>query len=398
MSKIPTDAPIMAVLRSREESDLFSSALSGMKIGNIVTFTSAQQALEVAQRQQFKVFLTRMEMPDMSGAVFIQKLRETGNYGEEAHLLLGDKIDTAALNIIYELDLAYVLTKPFNLDRISAKFAYLLQQENNLPAFELDYRAGKSALTNNLVEMAEDYAVRLTAAFPKIERAHVLLGDVGLKKEDLPLARRSFEQALELNKNFVPATQKLAHCFMLEKNYAKAAEMLNSLAAVSPHSIRLLENAGIANIESGQLEIAAGHLANLRKLDQSNKVAQEMRTEMALRSGDYNAVVTSVGATYGEKDAISQLNTAAVRLAQSNDPKRAIEMYQAALRQYGKSQYAYILHLNIGVAFRRLGDAQSARQHLEQSIKLKPDFAKARDALAALSGNVGTRPVQAVAG
>jgi CheY-like chemotaxis protein len=75
-----------AELKSQAEAEMFTQGLAECGLRRITVFTSGKEAYEVCARQQFPLFVTRVEMPDMSGLVVIQKLRATGNYGLEPNL------------------------------------------------------------------------------------------------------------------------------------------------------------------------------------------------------------------------------------------------------------------------------------------------------------------------
>lgn len=48
------------------------------------------------------------------------------------------------------------------------------------------------------------------------------------------------------------------------------------------------------------------------------------------------------------------------------------------------SKFLYAIHYNMGIAYKRKNLPAEARKHFEASLKLKPDFDKAANALAEL--------------
>ncbi len=124
--------PIALLMPNHDDATIFIQALAECNYRRVTVFTSSSEAYEVCVRQQFSLFVTRMEMPDMSGIIFIQKLRLSGNYGLESHLFVCDRLLPTYLNVISEYDLDYVMAAPFKKAAIVQKFKHLIATENHL--------------------------------------------------------------------------------------------------------------------------------------------------------------------------------------------------------------------------------------------------------------------------
>ena len=146
---------VALILKDEKEIELFSYCLVSNELKKITSFLSAKEAYEVAVRQQFTLFVTRVEMNDMNGLVLIQKMRETGNYGVETHLIVCDKIEPASLSVLYEYDLPYIIVAPLKKETIIEKIKYLIEKENALSPEEKLFRDARAAYNNNILEMAE---------------------------------------------------------------------------------------------------------------------------------------------------------------------------------------------------------------------------------------------------
>jgi tetratricopeptide (TPR) repeat protein len=350
----------------------------------VTAFTSAKEAYEVASRQQFAAFVTRMEMPDMSGIVLIQKLRQCGNYGLEPHLFICDKLDSKLLSVTAENDLDYVLVAPLTKPAIAQKFKHLLATENALSSQERLYRDAKSAFRNGILEMAEELVRQVLAETPALEKALLLHGDILAQDGKRADARELYKRALHVNPKSASAAHKLAQLMMAEGDHGQAAELLNRLAALSPYNIKLLENAGLSNFNVQRYEEAKGHMASLGALDESNKAAATVTAQIKIKTGDFDGLVQSLSKSHTEKELIQFLNNAGAKLSQDNDIEGALRMYQAAVAQIQDSKFLYAIHYNIGIAYKKKQQLDAARTHFEASLKVKPDFEKAATALAEL--------------
>lgn len=369
---------VALVLPTQQEITTFSAALGASGFRRITAFTSAKEAYEVCTRQQFPLFVTRMEIPDMNGIVLIQKLRETGNYGQEVHLFVCDKIDATMVNSLYELELPYVLAKPFTKEAIQQKFEHLLKTENGLSPLEQQYRDARAAFYNNdLIDMAEDLVKQVLKAQPAMDRALALLGDIHMRKGQPAEARQHYVAALKSNPKSASAAHKLAQTYMSEGNYQQASDMLNKLAALNPFNIKLLENAGLSNFECEQYDKAKEFMGKVTALDATNKTAVSVTTQIKISEGDYTGIVAAMRKSHDEKEIVQFLNNAGVKLSQGDDVEGALKMYAACAEQLTESKFLYAIFYNMGLAYKKLGDIAKAKACLSKSLKLNPQFEKA---------------------
>jgi tetratricopeptide (TPR) repeat protein len=377
--------PVALIVPNQEQVQLFTQALAASGFRRIVSFTSSKEAYEVCTRQQFALFVTRMEMPDLNGIVLIQKLRMTGNYGLEPHLFVCDKIDTGLLSILSEYDLDHVMVPPLTREAIGQKFQHMIAAENSITAHEKSYREAKSAFANQLLEMAEEIVGGVLKESPSLEKALLLLGDIKAAQKKITEAAAIYKKAFVFNPKSAASAHKLAQMMMAQGEHAQAAAMLNRLATISPYSIKLLENAGLSNFNAQAYDKAKEHMSKLTAIDETNKTAGSLTAEIKIKTGDYDGLVDVLRRSHTEKELIQFLNNAGAKLSQGNDIDGALRMYRSAVEQITSNTFLYAIHYNMGLAYKKKKMAAEAKSHLETALRLKPDFAKASEALAELT-------------
>lgn len=132
------------------------------------------------------------------------------------------------------------------------------------------------------------------------------LGQMARSREDIPSARKWYEDALRQRPDNVTAHQRLAELAILSKNYIEAINLLNRILEISPleeDRINAHNNLGIACYENGMLEEAIRHLTTVLKHSPANPSAvfnlnfiyqregvfeQEAPTPRAIRFMDVN--------------------------------------------------------------------------------------------------------------
>jgi tetratricopeptide (TPR) repeat protein len=361
---------------NKEEGDMLAHVARACGFEKIQIFLNPRETLEVAKRNQFDLFITHHDFPDMTGLTMIQTLRSTGNYGIEPHLFLVDVLTP---------DIMHVLTKPFSTDRTHQKLAHLWQGEVNMSPTEQQYREAHAAMNSGLMEMAQELAIKNLRTHGPSEKLLLLLGDVETKLNHPVEARRYYDAAQRLNPKSSAAAQKLAQTYMLEKDFTKAAELMNELTRLNPLNIELLANAGLSNFESGNMDKAKDVMNRLQSLDKERKDASEVLAKVAIHEGDYDTAMKQLRGTHDQKELVQMLNNEGVRLSQLNDVTAAINMYQKCINIIGNEHpYVYALHYNMGLAYHKLHDKDNAVISLRKALELKPDFEKAASALSRL--------------
>ncbi|MCX6124272.1 MAG: response regulator [Proteobacteria bacterium] len=380
---------IAVLMPTQEEIEFFTIGLAECGFRRVVSFRTAEEAYELVTRQQFDAFITRMEMPKMSGIVFIQKIRETGNYGSETHLFTCDSIQSSLLALLFELDLPYVMTKPFHKNILLQKFKHLISCEATLSPEEEIFREARSAYFNNIPDLALDAVDRVLKLKPTLEKALVLKGDILLKQNEIGKAEAVFQSVLKVNGRSLTAGHKLAQVALLQNRPIDAAALLNKMADLNPYHIKILENAGVSCLRADLIEDAERHMGKLSSIDPKNRVAATVTAEVSIKHGNYDSIVTTLGKSMNEKEIIQFLNNAGIKLSKDNDVVGALKMYKAAAQQLeGKTPLLYAIYYNMGIAYKRLDDKMNSAVCYRKALKLNPTFDKAKQALTELDSKV----------
>ena len=378
------DVKVAIVAPSSVEGEMLHCVARECGFTNALVFTDTRKALEVAKRQQFGLFISFNEFPGMTALTMMQTLRSTGNYGVEQHLFLVDPITPEVLLVLVENNITHALTKPFSADRIAQKLTHLWHEETNMSPFETAFREAHAAYSAGLMDMAMELAMRLLKLHGLNEKLLLLLGDAYSKTGHPTESRKFFEKAMAVNPGSAAAAHKLAHTYMLEKDFAKAADLMNELVKLNPLNIELLAHTGLSNFEIGNFDAAKGAMCHLQKLDSERKDAAQVLAQVAIKEGDYETALAQMTGNHDKKEIIQLLNNEGIKLAQKEQFQAAIEMYLKGLTAVTESPYVYALYYNLGLAYSRIHDNANAAKFLRKAIEIKPDFEKATLALSRL--------------
>jgi len=383
-AKLEKNIKVAITGRTKDEGDMLNHVARACGFEQIQIFSNPRVTFEVAKRSQFHLFITHHDFPDMTGLTMIQTLRATGNYGIEPHLFLVDSLTSDIMLVLSENNITHVLAKPYSADRTQQKLMHLWKQETHMSPAEMEFREAHAAMNSGLMEMSQELAIKNLRAHGPSEKLLLLLGDVETKLKHPVEARRYYDAAQKFNPKSSSAAQKLAQTYMLEKDFAKASELMNELTKLNPLNIELLANAGLSNFEVGNMEEAKDAMSRLHGLDKERRDATEILAKVAIQEGDYDAAMNLLQGTHDQKELVQLLNNEGVRLSHDNDTASAIAMYLKCIKIIGVHPYVYALYYNLGLAYHKQQDDTNAVIWFKKALELKPDFEKAASALSKL--------------
>lgn len=369
------------ILRSKEEVSFFEQSLNHIGFENITSFINSDEAYEHVIRNQYDIFLTRMEVKPISGVVLIQKIRETGNYGLETQLFLADKIGHDYIYTLQELEINYVLVKPFTVDRILEKMEFILKTESSLSEFEQEYRNAKSALSNNMTDMAYELVKDLLEKDPGNQAAMILMADIKCIQKKLDQAGDIYSDLCHRFPDSVPVKAKFAKWLMLNNRYEDAAHCLNDLVELNPFHISVLENAGLSNFEIGEYGKAKKYTEQLKAIDEDNEIASQVAGKVAFQEGRIEDSIGELASSMNSQEIINYINDSAIAFAKEKKFDKAIQTFNDSLEHIQENAFCYIIYFNLGLVYMKCGQTDSARVSFIKAIELNPDYEKAKVAL-----------------
>ncbi len=375
---IEAASKFIVVTGTKDENELFKNFLKTAGYEDVHCFLTIHDAYEHAVRHQTDIFICGFQLPDGPGVVLLQRLRETGNYGLETYLFVGNQIDNATLNLFFEHDIHYVLKKPFTEQRVLQKITFMRQRETKLPPVESVFREAQAAYNTKLYDMAFHLISEAEKELGSQEKFEILKGKIRLAEGQASDAKKHFQTALKINSQSVWAQSMLAKAHMELKDFELAKDILDKLVKTNPHHLNVLENAGLSNFELGHFDLSRQQMEQLTHLEPDNKVAAEITMKIKIEQGDINKIAQELAKTHNEREVIALLNSAGIALAKKKRNDEALQVYFDTLEIVKTPEYAAKVHYNIGLTLLKMNLVERATQHLEEAIATLPDFEKAK--------------------
>ncbi|HEX4999262.1 MAG TPA: tetratricopeptide repeat protein, partial [Terriglobia bacterium] len=204
---------------------------------------------------------------------------------------------------------------------------------------------GQAYWTLGRIDEAMEQLTQAIALRPGSEVSHNLLGGALLTKRRLAEAEAEFRAAVTLRPDYAPAQFNLGIALAEQGAGEKAIEHYRLALAADPNLYRAHVNWGMALANAGKTDEAAAHYSQ------------------------------ALG--FNPEDASAHMGMGNL-LAGQGKPEEALSHFTRAIRTAPGDPLA---HFNAGIIYQRLGRDQEAAAEFEATLKIKPDYAPARNML-----------------
>ena len=237
----------------------------------------------------------------------------------------------------------------------------------------LDFDLSREAL--DILQAAQKQQAPSSELFFAMGRAYE-------RNEELALAQKDYQRALELNPKSVGALQALAHLLAGKGQWKSALDLLTrarTLAPDSPEVLRKLTGVSMRAGDSAQAVDAAQHLVQLRPEEPE---AFYLLGAALLQNGDNEEAQRTLNkyATLRPEDAQAYLGLGMADFA-LRDLDAARSSFERCIKLDPKQDEAYF---QLGLILRDQGDNEGAISQLEKVIASNPRHARAQALLGEL--------------
>lgn len=199
-----------------------------------------------------------------------------------------------------------------------------------------------------------------------------LLGQAASRREDWKRAAVELTRALELNPNFDQAMTALARALALSGDPGGGKKWLERALELNPGNYRAWYESAWLHSRLGETGAVRAALEKTLALQPNFGPAQRDLGMLHIRQKNYAAAAARLqkAADLGMTDP-TLYNFLGIAYGQTNRPKQAVESYRKALA--GNPSLAEA-HLNLALAYQKLGRMREARSEYETACRLEAKF------------------------
>jgi tetratricopeptide (TPR) repeat protein len=209
---------------------------------------------------------------------------------------------------------------------------------------------------------------------------------VKLEFGNLNFRQNKYAEALVLASDLVArepqnlrAMNLMARAMMKQGQWDKALETLEQAQILSPSNPERLVMIGDACYGKGDLNKALQCYEEAADLDPDMiPAAHRQMGQIKLEMGQVEEALNLFKNSVSEDESAGFFNNAAVAAVREGKPEQALKLYETAMRALKTNRLKPLIHFNIALSHRRLGDNESAVKHLKKALQIDPNYEKAR--------------------
>ncbi len=209
---------------------------------------------------------------------------------------------------------------------------------------------------------------------------------VKLEFGNLNFRQNKYAEALVLATDLVArepqnlrAMNLMARAMMKQGQFDKALETLEQAQILSPSNPERLIMIGDACYGKGDLNKALQCYEEAADLDPDMiPAAHRQMGQIKLEMGQVEEALDLFKNSVSEDESAGFFNNAAVAAVRDGKPEQALKLYETAMRALKTTRLKPLIHFNIALSHRRLGDNESAIKHLKKALQIDPNYEKAK--------------------
>ena len=259
--------------------------------------------------------------------------------------------------------------------------------------------------TEESLAKAEEYLKQAVEKKPDLVDAHAALGRCYLKREKKELALKELEASIAFDPQFAPAYLDLARYYRFQKDYQEAIKYYTKSLEIAPKSAEGHFELGSIYFDLADYEAAAREFTEALKYDEKLASAYYKLGQIyALQNQPERAVeLYKQGRKYSPKDIKARYKLAHIFLDQDNgryailslrsalalDPMyegeidklkdvSTVEAARVIEEMLAKNPENHELQHFLGKLQLKLGEKDTAKEHLEKATELKPESGDVR--------------------
>ena len=349
--------------------------------------TNLESASYLFNQQRFEVAIIEIGFADLPGLALVQKWRaheqrERANIG--IIMSSGKSLTTEHQALMKELGDLELLSKPFGPAQVLPALSRALTNQKRSVA----YADVKSRIvdfyskTGNFEKASTEVQKRLGELGPRgLHTLYELYEKAGRFEDALTLVGKLISK----NPEDLALRQAEGRLQLRLGNLAEAQATFEQIDKQAPGNIERLNSMAATYIQAGDPDATSETYGKIVALSpEQPDLKFEMCSELHKHGHEAHAV--AFGKQYAKPmEVVRFYNNKGVMLSKSGDREAALTEYSRALQFFPKFRENYRIYYNIALAIAQVktrASYEEAQHNLEQCLKLRPDFEKAKNTLA----------------
>ncbi|NRA65235.1 MAG: tetratricopeptide repeat protein [Pseudobacteriovorax sp.] len=361
----------------------FEVLLKDLGFEEVFISPTGADAIKIAEKNHIQFVICSWELSGMPGTVFIQKLRARKKRKYIPCVIYSKRMNEQDVQLTKELGFKNILPMPFEKAKAKELLSEIIEHENNIDPKEVAIRKIEMYMSDG--QPGEAFKMFNDSLFqPGPFRNHALVAAaevfIGLSKYDK--AKKCVSDVLERHPDDYKALQLKAKLASRDGSHEEAIEILKGLMDRSPRNLSTRVNLGAAYVTADRFDEAKQVFEGVLEEDPDNQNAKDHMATVAFSQGNFSLAEQLIAETENGNELARIFNNMAISQVNEGHHDTGIQTYENAIRLLADKTRLYLLHYNLGLAYRKKGDLEKGLKVLGECYLSAPDFEKAYVAIA----------------
>ena len=366
-----------------KNSLFFEMILKDIGVKDIFTSPTGDDALQLANQKHVQFVICAWELSGMPGTVFVQKLRSKKKRMFVPCIIYSKRMEEDDVTPTKELGFQNILAMPFEKKSAKEMIEEIIAYENNIDPKEVAIRKIRMYMAEGKPgEAFKMFNDKLFQPGPFKSPAMLAAAEVFLGLSKLDKAENCIKDVLDRIPDDFKALQLQARLHSRRGNHEESIKILQGLMTNSPKNFTTRLNLGTAYVAANRLDEAKETLEGVLADDPDNQDAKDNLATAAFKQGDFGLAEQLIAETENGNELARIFNNMAISQVATEAYDDAIDTYNNAIQLLADKTRLFLLHYNLGLAYRKKGDYAKALKTLSDSYFDNPRFEKAYVAIA----------------
>jgi tetratricopeptide (TPR) repeat protein len=343
---------------------------------------SSQAVLQLMASRGPGFFLHDWDSLERSQAIDLQhRFNKMEHYASLIRVVYAHELDAPLLALAHDASIRRVMSSTTAKLSLGQELRMLMTSENS----QSDLQKKVKLLKQSGVGYEQTYVDKLIddayANFAHDPSVKIEYAGLCLRRSETEKAELLAMDLLQTDRLNVRALSLLSRIRMRQGRGDEAAQILEQANILSPRNSDRLFQLGETMKTLGRKKEAKHYFQQALEIDDENTDAQKGLGILKLEEGDANGALELLKKSMSEEEAAGHFNNIAVQAVRQGRYDESLKFYQVALQALQTNKFKPQVHFNIGLAHRRLGNLEAARDSLNEALSFDAGYVKAIDQL-----------------
>jgi tetratricopeptide (TPR) repeat protein len=378
--------PLVVILSGQADQSTLSKGANRAGFQTVCVSSNKELAEALAKQPWGLVHNLRAFEPKQN-YLLQQRLARSPNLTQVTRFIIAPEITTPALALVADCGIRQVFNLASVLSGNLGEQLNILRQTDNARGDAQKLIHARRIIESN--KPSKEFLEAVNDAYASFPHDPVIRLEYAFSKAasgDFNEAGTLAKRLLQVETHNVRAMNLLAKVQLSAGDLEGSLKLLDVANRLCPSNPDRLALIGTVHSKKGDLQLAKKAFLEALDVYPAQADARDAISTMPLSAAEVESAVHSLRGILSEKDRAALLNKAAIAAVNEQAFDDAVRIYGYAIEHLKENDLKASVYYNLGLAYKKMGDAKGAVAKFNECLKLQPNHEHAQQNINELSG------------